>query len=497
MNTFATTTTANGTKSVLTLESINQRVRTMEYAVRGVLPIRAEGIQRGLDAGESDKYAFNKTVFCNIGNPQQLGQKPLTYLRQLSALVDYPELLSEKNYEITKQLFPEKVIERAKETLNAAVSVGAYSGSTGLEVVRRNVAAFIEKRDGFPSDFKNIQLTNGASGAVERVLELLVAHDKVGIMIPIPQYPLYSASLTRFGAHAVSYYLQEQKEWGLDINGLKTSVSEARAKGIEVRALVIINPGNPTGSVLTLENMEQVVRFCEDEGLVLLADEVYQQNVYYKQDKPFHSFKKVVSSLKSSVELFSFHSISKGMIGECGRRGGYLEMHNIPQPISDVMFKMASVSLCPNVLGQIAVDVMVKPPSQEEDPESHKQYNDELKAIYDSLKRRAEKLCNAFNSQENINCNVAEGSMYLFPQIKLPAKFVQECKDRGDLPPDQEYSLAMLNATGVCVVPGSGFGQVDGTYHFRCTFLPPEGDFDQFVATFGEFNQSFIKKYSN
>ncbi|PVU90442.1 hypothetical protein BB559_004629 [Furculomyces boomerangus] len=480
--------------STMTPDSINQRVRTMEYAVRGALPIRAEQIQRDLEAGSKD-YNFNKTIFCNIGNPQQLEQKPITFLRQVSSLVEYPELLSLENSSHTKALFPEDAIQRAKDVLSyVGSSVGAYTGSTGLPKVRQSVANFIKQRDGFESSPDNIQLTNGASGAVERVLELIVSDPSVGIMIPIPQYPLYTASLTRFGAQAVPYYLNESTDWGMDVSGLDKVINDARSKGINVKSIVVINPGNPTGGVLSEQNMQEIIKFCEKEKIVLLADEVYQTNVYMPDQKPFHSFKKIACQLDSPVEMFSFHSISKGMIGECGRRGGYLEMHNISPEIKEILFKMASVSLCSNVLGQIAVDIMVNPPKPN-DP-SYKLYNEEINGIYSSLKLRSQKLCDAFNKQENMSCRPAQGAMYLFPQIVLPSKFVEKCKSEGK-EPDQEYSMMMLEATGVCVVPGSGFGQVPGTYHFRSTFLPPERDFDNFIATFDKFHSSFMSEFRN
>jgi aspartate/methionine/tyrosine aminotransferase len=145
-------------------------------------------------------------------------------------------------------------------------------------------------------------------------------------MIPIPQYPLYTATLTLFNAQPVPYYLNEEDDWGLDISQLTSSLSAGRSKGLDIRALVIINPGNPTGQCLTENNMREIIDFCHNERIVLLADEVYQTNIYQPAERPFHSFKKVLRSMGrkyGQFELFSFHSVSKGMIGECGRRGGY------------------------------------------------------------------------------------------------------------------------------------------------------------------------------
>ncbi|PVV00177.1 hypothetical protein BB559_000057 [Furculomyces boomerangus] len=481
-------------QKVLSIESINQRVRNMEYAVRGPIPAKAEELKLKLLDPEGSNLPFKKTVFCNIGNPQELGQKPVTFLRQVSALSELPELLTKENRNLISNIFNSDVIERAEKIQKmAGGSVGAYSDDAGIFGIRKSVAEFIQKRDGFPSDPSKIQLTNGSTGSIERTLELIISNENVGIMIPIPQYPLYSASITRLGAKSVYYYLEESKGWGVDTSRLLENLKEARNRGIDVRAIVIINPGNPTGSILTLENMKDIISICEKEKLVILADEVYQTNVYMVDDFPFHSFKKVISEMKSNVELFSFHSISKGMFGECGKRGGYMEMYNIDQNVMDQLTKMATVSLCPNVPGQIALETMVNPPR--EGDESYQQFKAEIDEIHNSLKRRCIKLQKAFNEQVNITCNPAQGAMYLFPQIKLPQRFITETINKNKVP-DVEYCIEMLETTGVCVVPGSGFEQEIGTYHFRCTFLPQEDEFDEFIKTFSEFNTKFMERWN-
>ncbi|KAJ2455247.1 alanine transaminase [Coemansia sp. RSA 2336] len=478
---------------VLTLETMNPNVRTMEYAVRGAIPIRAEELGAQLKK-QPGSLPFSKITPCNIGNPQQLNQKPLTFLRQVSALMEYTDLLSPEMIDATRKLFPEDAIERAKRNLAYVNNaVGAYTQSLGIQEIRENVARFIANRDGYPADASQICLTTGASGAVERVLDILVSNPNVGVMIPIPQYPLYTATLAHLNAQAVPYYLQEESDWQLSIDDLKRALAEARSQGTDVRALAVINPGNPTGGCLLEDNIAEIVRFCEQEKLVILADEVYQTNIYTGTN-PFVSFKKVVSKLGSSVELFSFHSISKGMIGECGRRGGYYEAVNIDEQIMGQLMKMASVSLCPNVQGQMAVDIMVNPPRPGD--ASYEQYQSEVSAIYESMKRRAKKLAAAFNSLPNMSCNDAQGAMYLFPRVELPQAFVDEAVARGQQP-DAAYCMQMLEATGISVVPGSGFGQVPGTFHFRSTFLPPEELFDEFIDGFRHFHEGLIKRYSS
>lgn len=229
---------------------------------------------------------------------------------------------------------------------------------------------------------------------------------------------------------------------------------------------------------------------------MILADEVYQTNIYYPETKPFHSFRKVLQSMGAKYndfELISFHSISKGIVGECGRRGGYFDCVNIQNEVMEELYKLASISLCPNVHGQVLVDLMVNPPKP--GSESFALYEKEVTGIYDSLKRRSEKLAKSFNSLTGVSCQKAEGSMYLFPQIRLPAKAIQKAESMGK-EADVLYCLEMLDATGVCVVPGSGFLQKEGTYHFRSTFLPPEELFDDFVQRIRDFHEGFMKKYA-
>lgn len=366
-------------------------------------------------------------------------------------------MLKKENRQLVSQLYPIDAIERAEILLKSIGSVGAYSHSQGAPYIRKTVAKFIAERDGgHAADPNHIYLTQGASSGVQTLLSILTENSHTGIMIPIPQYPLYSASLALYGATPVNYYLDEATGWSLDVEQLTDTVAHARKQGTDVRALVIINPGNPTGQCLTAENMRDIVSFCYKERLVLLADEVYQTNIYEPEQRPFISFKKALmdhpdAEVRDGLELVSFHSISKGMIGECGRRGGYFECVNLDQHIMDQLYKMASVSLCPNLHGQILVDLMCNPPRLGD--ASFESYTTEVETIYESLRRRSQKLEACFNQLEGVSCQHAEGSMYLFPQITLSNKAIEEAK-KVNIAADAYYSHAMLEATGVCVVPG-------------------------------------------
>lgn len=283
-----------------------------------------------------------------------------------------------------RKLYPSDAIERAKKISQFCPSIGAYSTSNGLFQVRKSVVEFIEKRDGFPSEINSIYLTNGASEGIARIMNAIISHSNVGIMIPVPQYPLYTATLSMLNGKPVEYYLDESEAWGLKLDELERALQESRLKGIEVRALVLINPGNPTGSILSVENLRELIHFCREERLIILADEVYQENIYEPDRKPFESVKKVLMGMgpeySEEVELISFHSTSKGLLGECGRRGGYFECHNLESQVMDQLFKVASISLCANLMGQIMVNLMVDPPKLRD--ESHNNYINERKLIW-------------------------------------------------------------------------------------------------------------------
>jgi len=477
--------------SKLSVAALNQNVVRAEYAVRGELIARASELKKQL-AREPTSLAFQKLVECNIGNPQALKQQPISFNRQVLALLAHPTMLE---WPEVVARFPPDVIRRAKEYLDAIPQgIGAYSESQGFAIVRQQVADFISARDGVPADPKDIFLTDGASKGVQTILKAVLSSAKDGVLVPIPQYPLYSASLVLDGAQMIGYYLSETNGWNMPIEELETSLLSATKRGVEMKALVVINPGNPTGNSLPLENMRAIIEFCGKHNLVLMADEVYQENVY-DESRPFYSFKKVLSEMspRPPVQLVSYHSTSKGFLGECGLRGGYYELVGFDPDVQAQLLKLASISLCSNTTGQIMTGLMVQPPKPGD--ASYDSYVSERDGILNSLKRRSAKLVTALNKLEGVHCNKAEGAMYVFPQISLPDKAVAAAQQAGKAA-DVFYALALLENTGIVVVPGSGFGQREGTYHFRTTFLPPEDDMDAVIERMSKFHTEFLAKYA-
>lgn len=140
---------------------------------------------------------------------------------------------------------------------------GAYtSESPGYRYIKKEVGDFISQRDGIPRSEvidDNIYLTNGASEGVSLMLKTLIRNPKDGIMIPIPQYPLYTAEIAMNNAGQLWYYMNEDEGWSLDMNDLKDSVVRNHDRGVDPRAIVVINPGNPTGNVLTKGNIKEII----------------------------------------------------------------------------------------------------------------------------------------------------------------------------------------------------------------------------------------------
>ena len=458
---------------------VNPVLISMEYAVRGSIAKRAAELKR---LGRS-------IIPCNIGNPQALGQPPLSFYRQVLSLIEYPEIFNNKTHK-TPSIFSDTALDYGRTILEKLeIGTGGYSDSNGHEFIREAIAEFIDKRDdvvknnGIRSNPDNIFLTDGASEGAKNIIELLITNKQDGIMVPIPQYPLYSATIHRCGGVQINYYPDENEGWILTRNTLEDSYSQAKQNGVNIRAIVVINPGNPTGSVLNKSCVDEVVDFASEKGLAIIADEVYQDNTYGSK---FHSFAQAVWN-RPHVPLFSLHSVSKGFYGECGHRGGYLEVRNSPklastkQSLIEILFRQASVNLCSNTIGQVLVYLMVTPPPEKSDVgELHKK---EMQSLLKDLHEKASIIKNSFTEMEGVRCYGEIGALYLFPRLDiLPAQTT-----------DFDYCMALLESTGLSTVNGGGFGQREGTHHLRIAFLPPKSMLEEVLPKWIEFHKKYIK----
>ena len=436
-----------------------------------------------------------------LRSPMRQTTKPLRFSNPGSPCVQVMALVTGAHFMLKdpefRKMFKDDVVARAEQIMTQIPGgVGAYSDSRGSLGIRQEVSNYIAERDGVPGpNPDHIFLTDGASVAVRMGLSAMIRNSNDGIMVPIPQYPLYSASIALYGGSLVPYSLDEDNLWSMDMARMKKSVDSARAEGKNVRALVFINPGNPTGQCLTRENLQELVQFAYDEKIVLLCDEVYQENIY-QDERPFISARQVAYEMgepvRSGLEMMCFHTVSKGTLGECGLRGGYVEMVNIHEDTVNEVYKVASINLSPNVPGQVAMSLMVNPPKP--GMPSYDQFRAEKDEILSTLRERAHIMTDGFNSLEGVTCNFTEGAMYSFPQIRLSPK-AMEAADAAGKSADVFYCLKLLEATGISTVPGSGFGQEPGTFHLRTTILPPVEKMKEVVRLLQDFHSKFMDEY--
>ena len=272
----------------------NPNILNVEYAVRGSIQSRAREIAKELEVNHN--WPFDEITYLNLGNPQHLGIKPITFGRQLLSLCSYSTLLDHPN---AHTIFPQDVLTRAKLIMSSISSFGGYSDSFGFDFIRKEVANFITNRDHYPAHCNDIFLSDGASKIIFTIISCLSRIDSgipSGILIPIPQYPLYTACLAYFGVVPIPYYLDEDNDWGLNIDELRQALEINNGKSIP-RAMVVINPGNPTGQCLPFSLQIEILKFCSERRLLLMADEVYQDNIHDSNFEWF-SFRRVLLSIQ-------------------------------------------------------------------------------------------------------------------------------------------------------------------------------------------------------
>ena len=170
-----------------------------------------------------------------------------------------------------------------------------------------------------------------------------------------------------------------------------------------------------------------------------------------------------------------------------------MELIGIDKDVKDQIYKLASSGLCSSVSGQVMTSLMVRGPDK--GSESYKNHEAEKQAIFESLKRRSEIVSSGLDAIDGFSCQVAAGAMYCFPSIQMPEGALKAAEEQG-LSPDTLYSLSLLEKTGICVVPASGFGQEEGRFGFRTTFLPKEEEMKKAVQLIKEHYENFCKEYA-
>ncbi|XP_048868098.1 alanine aminotransferase 2-like isoform X2 [Brienomyrus brachyistius] len=437
---------------------------------------------------------YKKLVDVSVGDAHRGGMKPITFVRQVIAACIYPELLHDNT-------LPADVKERAWRLMRECEggSVGSYTDVCGIPYVKSSVSDFITRRDGgVPASPENIIMSSGSQTALMFVLNLLVDGEgpaQTGVVIPIPTYDLFAMAMEELGAEMVPYYLCEEEGWALRVEELRSAVRAGRLH-CHPRALYVINPSNPTGNVQSRKIIEEVIRFVAEEKLFLMADEVYQDTVQ-GGGTDFVSYKRVLFEMgppySENVQLASFHSVSKGFMGECGLRGGYVELVNVDPAFMEKACTWLSAGAGSAVIGQIALNIMVDPP-RPGDP-SYTMYSQEVKFKKDTLSCNVRRVQEVLQDIPGFTCQAVGGGIYAFPRLHLPQRAVQRAKELG-LEADLLYCTRLLEEEGVCLEPGSSLGQKEGTHHIRLCLMTSTKTLEVLLKRLQRFHLRFLKEFS-
>ncbi|XP_075877619.1 alanine aminotransferase 2 [Nelusetta ayraudi] len=473
------------------LQEINPHVRNMKPLEYAILATRATQINEELKKGA--KKPYQELIDVSSGDPHSTGVKPLSFVRQVLAACIYPQLLNSSRQ-------PVDVKQRVKWLLGtcAGGSVGSYTATAGISQIVHRISEFITKRDGgIPSFPENIYISSGSQWSLANILNLLVDSEgspKVGVLTPVPCYRTTALTINGLGAVTIPYHLSEEDGWELWVEELHRALESA--KGIcKPVAMYITNPGNPAGQIQSRKSMQEVIQFAYEKKLFLLADEVYQ-NVVIGEKWEFFSYKKVLFEMghpfADSVELASFHSTSKGLMGECGLRGGYVELVNIDPSVMKYVYKLFSIDSCASIMGQIALDLMTNPPKPG-DP-SYPLYHEETQKIRSMLAHNMRRAHEVFNSLPGFSCQPVGGA-FLFPTVHLPAKAIQKAKEVG-LQPETFYTMRLLEDEGVFASPGCDYDQKEGTNHIRFSIMVAEDVMEELLRRVTRFQTQFMTDFS-
>jgi alanine-synthesizing transaminase len=388
-----------------------ERTNDIKYAVRDIVVIANEVAKSG-----------KEMLYLNIGDPN---------------LFDWqtPRILIEETY---------------KAMLN---NYNGYAPSSGIKPAVEAIEKEAERKG-----IKNIQdifITTGASEAIDICLTALV-NEGENILTPTPGYPLYTAIQSKLKMYENPYYLNEENNWQPDIEDIKRKIND------KTRAIIIINPNNPTGALYSKEILEELIELAIKHNLVIFTDEIYDKLII--DDKEHIS----IASLNSEAPVITFGGLSKNYMAPGFRIGWGIVSGNrtVLNDYIEAINKLLRARLSANHPEQYGIAPALL------GDQSH------LQEAKEKLKKRRDITVEMLNAIEGISCVSPEGAFYAFPKL-------ESVKD------DYKWAKELIKAEGVVAVPGSGFGQVEGTSHFRIVFLPPENVLDKAYNAIRRFMQTY------
>lgn len=393
------------------------RTENIIYAIRDIVVLANEVAKSG-----------KEMLYLNIGDPNIYDFEPPKHLVEAT----YKAMLENKN---------------------------GYAPSSGISSAIKSIEKEAAKKG--IENVLDVFVTTGASEAIDICLTALVDEGE-NVLTPSPGYPLYTAIASKLRMIGNPYFLDESNGWLPDVEDMKSKIND------KTRAIILINPNNPTGSLYTKENLLQILDLAVEHNLVIFADEIY--------DKLIFDGKKHVSiaSLNKNASVITFGGLSKNYMVPGFRIGwGIVSgQREILKDLIDAINKILRSRLSANHPEQYGIT-----PSLEGD-QGH------LTLALEKLTKRRDLTVEMLNSIQGISCVKPEGAFYAYPQLHMEQK-------------DSHFVAELIKETGVVVVPGSGFGQVPGTQHFRVVFLPNEQILEKAYKNIGSFFEKYQNEYAS
>ena len=339
-----------------------------------------------------------------------------------------------------------------------------YSDSKGIFAARKAVMHETQKQGIKGVTLDDIYLGNGASELIVMATNALL-DDGDELLLPAPDYPLWTAAASLSGGTPVHYMCQESNGWMPDLEDIQSRITP-RTKGI-----VVINPNNPTGALYSRELLEGIVAIAREHGLVIFADEVYDKVLYEDvQHTP-------IGSLSEDVLTLTFNSLSKSY-RSCGYRAGWMVVSGDKKPAKDYiegLNMLSNMRLCANVPGQWAIQTALG---------GHQSIN-ELVGEGGRLRKQRDLAYELITAIPGVSCVKPQAALYMFPRLDPKIYPIED---------DQQFFLQMLEETKVMLVQGTGFNwpQPD---HFRIVFLPHLDDLREAITRVARFLEGARKRF--
>jgi len=341
-----------------------------------------------------------------------------------------------------------------------------YSDSKGIFGARKAVMQYTQEQGVAGVTLDDIYLGNGASELIVMASNAML-NDGDEMLIPAPDYPLWTAAVVLSGGKPVHYRCDEARDWMPDLDDIRAKVTP-RTKGV-----VVINPNNPTGALYSDAILQGIVDIARENGLVIFADEVYDKVLY---DGAKHT---AIAALSDDVLTLTFNSLSKSY-RSCGYRSGWMVVSGDKKPARDYidgLNMMSNLRLCPNVPGQWAIQTALG---------GYQSIRD-LVAVGGRLRRQRDLAYELITAIPGVTCVKPRAALYMFPKLDPTLYPVQD---------DQQFMLELLQETKVMLVQGTGFNW-ERPDHFRIVFLPHEDDLREAIGRIARFLENYRKRHAD